>query len=432
MKTIAVTVSDLHMGFDPRMDNFAGDGRFLRFCERLVQLAQKEDTNLHFILAGDIFELWEMAPPEETHPDTPPELIRANLFFPASGPAGEAAATARGEWQLEQALAAHPEFALGLDVLLEGGARLYYLPGNHDHAMVDPGLQLHLREKLSELTGTEIGQAELPFAHWVFIPDVKLYVEHGHQFADGDSSFEDVTEWRVQAPGYYFLRYVYSRLEGMPDMHVPLHELIRIIINLVFHPEVIDHRAKRYVYQYFAEHEAVGFPLAQGPSVPFVGHLLTAIYEHWKSAGRPLDQGSAELQRACFDLAGRAQVERPDGNTVELENIAGVNLARPKTGFPGKLVNYVSMHARDRYAMGFRDRFARAQKPFPKLEVADGMTVVGGHTHREHHSRLLDAVMATVRYINCGSWASGAHRLGYSAVTDHPNEFRSRLLYLYR
>jgi UDP-2,3-diacylglucosamine pyrophosphatase LpxH len=432
MKNVAIVVSDLHMGFNPRMDNFAGDAKFSKFCERVASFVEKKQLDLTFVLAGDILEMWEMAPDDETDPTTPAQRIADNLFFPAVGQTAEAAATARGRWQIDQALQKHTVFTEGLAEVLAIGARLVYLPGNHDHAMVNPALQEHFRTRLEEATGTALGGDRLTFAHFCEIPELKLYAEHGHQFADGDSSYEDVTDWTREAPGYYFLRFVYSRLEGLPAMHVPLGELVRIILNLIFHPQVIDHDVKRYLYEYFAAHESIGFPLAQGPSVPFVGRILPAIFEHWKAHGRPLDAGSETLARECRELAARTQLEQTDGTPEHVEDLASHNIRRTSTGLPGRLLNYMSTHARDRYAMGMRDRFARETAPFPRLTPVDGMTVIAGHTHREHHSRLLDAFMATVRYMNSGSWSAGPKRTSYCAVTDHPNVFRNRLLYIYR
>jgi hypothetical protein len=195
---------------------------------------------------------------------------------------------------------------------------------------------------------------------------------------------------------------------------------------------VIDHEIKRYLYEYFAAHEELGFPLAQGPDVPFVGRVLPAIFEHWKAHGRPLDAGSQELARECRELAGRTQLEDVDGTPERTRDMASHNIKEPSAGLPGKLINYISTHARDRYAMGMRDRFARQTPPFPQLTPVDGMTVVAGHTHREHHSRLMDAFMATVRYMNSGSWSAGPQRTSYCAVTDDDNEFRNRLLYVFR
>ncbi|CAN5629891.1 hypothetical protein BH23GEM10_BH23GEM10_00040 [soil metagenome] len=432
MKNVAIVVSDLHLGFNPRMDNFAGDAKFEKFCERIVAFVQKNDLNLTFILAGDILEMWEMAPDDETDPATPPQRLIDNLFYPAIGPAAEAAATGRGRWQIDQALNKHPALAAGLARVLAVDGRLVYLPGNHDHAMVNPALQDHFRSRLEDATATSLAGDRLTFRHWHSMPELKLYVEHGHQFADGDSSYRDVTDWTHEAPGYYFLRFVYSRLEGLPAMHVPLGQLVRIILNLIFHPQVIDHGVKRYLYQYFAAHEALGFPLAKGPVVPTVGHILPAIFEHWKAHGRPLDDGSEVLARECRSLAGRAEPEQVDGTPDHVTDMASHSIKRMSTGLPGRLMNYISTHSRDRYAMGMRDRFTRETSPFPRLVPVDGMTVVAGHTHREHHSRLMDSFMATVRYMNSGSWSAGPTRTSYCAITDHRNEFRSRLLYNYR
>jgi UDP-2,3-diacylglucosamine pyrophosphatase LpxH len=432
MKNAAVIVSDLHLGFNERMDNFAGDAKFAKFCERVAKFATDKKLALTFILAGDVFEMWEMAPNDETHPDTSAEHIGSNLFFPAVDAPAKAAATERGTWQIDKALKKHPVFAEGMSKLLAVDARLVYLPGNHDHAMLNPALQIHFRNRVEEATGTDLGGGRLQFAHYYRMPELKLYVEHGHQFADGDSSYADVTDWTREAPGYYFLRYVYSRLEGLPAMHVPLCEIIRIILNLIYHPHVIDHRIKRYLYEYFAAHEDLGFPLADGPNIPTQGPVLPLIYEHWKAHGRPMDDGGEVLARECRELAGRAEPEQTDGSPDHEEDMTSHNIRRISTGLPGRLVNYISTHARDRYAMGMRDRFANETSPFPRLSPVDGMTVVAGHTHREHHSRLLDAFMATVRYMNSGSWSAGPTRTSYCAVTDHPNEFRNRLLYRYR
>ena len=207
---LAVVISDFHVGRGDRLDAFKYDRAFASFCKDLGNYSKTYNVELTLILNGDVLDLWAIVPDSELRPDAG-RLVRRNLEFPARSRARRAQAVARGKKQINWALRAHPRVAEGLIALLRlPKTSVIYLPGNHDHAMVHPALQDHFRDAVCAYGGSDAG-SRIEFELYHEDEELNLYVDHGNQFSH-DSNYQDFTDFGEEAPGFYFVRFVWNRI----------------------------------------------------------------------------------------------------------------------------------------------------------------------------------------------------------------------------
>lgn len=158
--TELIIVSDLHLDGRPAggvaLDRGAAFAAFLQAMAR-----GSTASDLRLVLLGDLVDL------------------------PASGPAGGTPEAATRAWQasavaaLEGVVEARPGVFEGLRALLEAGASVDIVPGNHDQALALPGAWSRLADAIGAGPGTS-----LVLHPWIlYLPGV-LYAEHGHQHHD--------------------------------------------------------------------------------------------------------------------------------------------------------------------------------------------------------------------------------------------------------
>jgi len=158
--TELIVVSDLHLdgrpAGSPSLDRGAAFAAFLRAIAR-----GNTARGLRLVLLGDLVDL------------------------PGSGPTGGTREDAAGAWEeaalveLDAVREGRPEVFEGLRALLEAGASVDIVPGNHDQALSLRGAWSRLAEAIGAGQG-----ASLALHPWILhIPGV-LYAEHGHQHHD--------------------------------------------------------------------------------------------------------------------------------------------------------------------------------------------------------------------------------------------------------
>jgi UDP-2,3-diacylglucosamine pyrophosphatase LpxH len=429
MNHLAITISDLHMGRGNAQDDFTADDEFRLFCDGIARYVQDAHVPLTLVLNGDILELWEVVPDEQLRPDSG-TAIADGLGYPADTEPEQQQALALGKWQIEQILDRHRGFVAGIRRLTElPGVRILYTFGNHDHALVAHPLQVHVRDTLSALGAHIDGARTMVFGHWFRVPETRSYFEHGNQFAEDDSFFADVDDPWAEAPGFYFLRFVWNRLQAQYAYRDDLSTIIRLALLILFNPgaEVLR-RAVHYLYEYFEAHRLGLVPaLVRGPA-----GVIPKLYERWEESGAPLESS------LLADAALQHEVERttlapePELPPTEAMRLALANVGGDDPGLPGRPIHLDIQSGADRFWKGLRGRFDTKLDPFPKIGP-ETVTAFLGHTHRERYMYLRNAPgREASRYINTGCWAHGHSRLAFGWANDEENVFRSRGLKLFR
>jgi UDP-2,3-diacylglucosamine pyrophosphatase LpxH len=428
MSTLAVVVSDLHMGADrpgtgqrDPLERFTYDRQFRTFCRELADYAGGRGDTLHFILNGDVVDLWTTVDADELGSNAAP-IIEQRLEYPAprGNQAAEDKAVARGERQLDRILAAHPEVALGLLEILElpeAKRRIIYLVGNHDHAMMWPRLQQYFCQRLGEIMLLD-GPAPMEFPGRYENPALALYVEHGQQFSL-DSAYTNFFDPGEADLGLYFLRFVGNRIRAHYANNknglavAILSELLAWTVSRATLDPLPLPPALRFLLEYFDARKRNVVP-------SFSAHtLLEALYQGWdRTAGQPpniIKHALAEVFRT-HQQPEFQRVLAIESDPAYLIRDIGIRGTR-------RLVDWDSQA--DRYWAGAMSRVSQPAKDFPRLDPATYSTVVLGHTHKSIYQFMTAPGMVSGRYINSGSWTRDK-RPSFAWVSDrgNPREWR--------
>ncbi len=160
-----LVLSDLHIGSGQRKgrlnvyDDFREDARLEQLLAR-YSTGEHEDTAVHLVLNGDIFDL---------------------LKVPVNGQFPEKVTERLALTKLEQCLRGHPQVVRALSAFLSRPHnRLTYQPGNHDMEFFFPGVQRMFSQALT-------GEARHPRVRFnVEAPHFEveggIQIHHGHQF----------------------------------------------------------------------------------------------------------------------------------------------------------------------------------------------------------------------------------------------------------
>jgi UDP-2,3-diacylglucosamine pyrophosphatase LpxH len=428
MSTLAIVVSDLHMGAhrpeagsrDP-LERFTYDRQFRTFCREVAQYADGRGDTLHFILNGDVVDLWTTVDADELALDAAP-VIEQRLEYPVApgNQAAEDKAVARGERQLDRILAAHPEVALGLLEILElpqPQRRIIYLAGNHDHAMMQPRLQAHFRNRLGEIM--LLGEpAPVEFPGRYENPDLALYVEHGQQFSL-DSAYQDFFDPGEADIGLYFLRFVGNRIRAhYADRKnglalAILSELLAWTVSRASLDPLPLPPALRFLLEYFDARKRRVVPEFSRVT------LLEELYQEWV-----LHEGQPPqiIKQALADVF-RSHEEPEFRRTLAIDSDPPHPPRDIKVRGKRRLVDWKAQA--DRYWKGAMARLSDPAPGFPRLDPARYATVVLGHTHNAIYQFLPAQGAISGRYINSGSWTRD-RRPSFVWVSDRgkPREWR--------
>lgn len=202
-----VFVSDLHMGLGERAPGQYDPYEDFRWSAELAQfltaIAAQGGGATDLVLNGDSFELWQSRRGDCEDPD--PDLG-----------CSEAEATDR----FTQVLRAHAADlrALG-DFARAGDNRVFFVPGNHDAALLLPGVAAALVQAIA----APAGRVQVASAGYFLSADGRIFAEHGHQI--GLDGANQLTGWPkpfidragtryLRRPwGEQFMRFFFNRYE---------------------------------------------------------------------------------------------------------------------------------------------------------------------------------------------------------------------------
>jgi len=242
MKKVALFMSDFHLGQKDRMEEFHADEEF---AELLGRLSHKHaDDEVDLVLLGDVMDLWTTIPASERQEVNAQTAKQINLYLPVMNlddRNDKEAAFKKEKEKIEAIAAAHPLFFESLFRFLNRDSskrRIVYVPGNHDHSVVDHSLQALVKDKIlqhdknpSQAQRQAIEQ-RIVFSLWYGdeqehnVPLLQVYAEHGNQLTykgifryadykapDQESGASRFAEFGVECPGYVQFRLVSNRLE---------------------------------------------------------------------------------------------------------------------------------------------------------------------------------------------------------------------------
>lgn len=185
---ITVFISDLHWGVGRKdvdgrgrytagawhpMEDFRWTEEFSIFLEDLSATGRAHNAPVQLIVLGDMFELWQAADDKSC---------------PIRKGSEDLGCDERGALQrLERVLGAHQKNIQLLRTFLNSGDnRLVIVPGNHDAALVFPGVAKRVIEEIGRGSNKVAVLAE---GYWLS-PDGRIFAEHGHQVKEDVNHFD--------------------------------------------------------------------------------------------------------------------------------------------------------------------------------------------------------------------------------------------------
>ncbi|MBI4400008.1 MAG: metallophosphoesterase, partial [Nitrospirae bacterium] len=238
MKKVAIFMSDFHLGQKDRMEEFHAEQEFAELINRFsIEYAVdpekgKEADEVDLVLLGDVMDLWTtITYGEEVNAQTADEV---ELYFPVT----EANKPDAVQKELAKVRAVMREHHLFFDTLARflvddpTRRRVIYIPGNHDHSVVDSTIQGEIHQRI--LRGCrqmmeqqwvrfepEVAEPRLHdlaqrivFPNWYADALLQVYAEHGNQLTHGGAyRYNHFDQFGEECPGYYELKLVWNRLE---------------------------------------------------------------------------------------------------------------------------------------------------------------------------------------------------------------------------
>lgn len=272
----AAFVSDLHLGAGKTADgrwreieDFRWQPDFNRFLE---EMSLRGSNNVDLVLAGDIFELWQSPTMAcSNNPDSPECKVSDCISGDKNLGCNEADAMRRLDYIVKQ----HPAFIAAIrDFASKGSNHVYFIPGNHDAALLFPGVAGLLRKQFA---GVRVNI--LTEGHWVS-PDGLVYSDHGHQ-ADKVNKFIAWPKPFVERAGTRFLSKSWG--ENMAQEFYNQYEVLYPIIDNLS-DELTGAR-------YAMKQGGLGNSVAAAGN--FIKFLL--VEESLKQGGTALGDGSTEI-----------------------------------------------------------------------------------------------------------------------------------------
>lgn len=373
-----VIVSDLHMaaGRDPasgrstRTEDFHRDAAFAGFIRARVRQGAERGRPWRLIALGDLFDFTRV------------ELGRLGddrRRLDTSVPAALL--------KLDRIASGHSDVFAAFRELLQAGAGLHVVPGNHDLELLKPPVQRRLRELLVEPEGRA---GEITFHPWMLCVPGVLYAEHGEQHHDINAiprlaeAAEGSLEAGLEAPlGSHLGEWLTALIDAAdPDVERLDPGLTTLVAALR------------------------GRPLAVLAAWRAHATFLRALLRHWTRAGR------AAGRAARRNVAEPAVIRRANAVGLSPVAIASIDHLTDLT-----LAGTARRLARMAIASRAR-RPARPAEPPPgymRLAAAaihrilrgTGDEVpfyVFGHTHAAERSEL-EAEGARATYLNSGTWS---------------------------
>jgi UDP-2,3-diacylglucosamine pyrophosphatase LpxH len=380
---LKIVVSDFHMGAGPAdvkqnpLEDFVADEAFARFLEALRVESERKDKEVELIINGDFFEFLQV--PAVDHFD-PGRAYPPEAYYDSSQESSIQ--------RLDLIAAGHPVVFDALSDFIQvepPRRRMTLIKGNHDVNLYWPGVKGRLREILGA-TGRRASM--LLFAER-YVSRESIYVEHGHQYAEQLSRWENFDDPRrpddpaqlIYPSGSQFAIDFFNSVErdrAWADSLKPLTALVWYSLHWDF-----DFAARMLLM--LAKH---------GPSMGM---------GRGSRAARSLDALCKQLgdEDACRALAEQYQAVldfRRDFHTR-----AG-QLLVPAASPPGMFA--WPLPPRDESALEIaraeiEEIYASMRRVAARLARTQGArVVVFAHTHRPHEETLEDGTA----WLNSGSW----------------------------
>jgi UDP-2,3-diacylglucosamine pyrophosphatase LpxH len=226
-----IVISDLHLsagyqkktGKYSRNEDFFFDEEFKRFLEHLED---KNHSNNHLIIAGDMFDFLQVNGHKAQELYQKGGAPFKNEITPRERKYGLGTEEDKTVWKLGVIANGHPAFFEALANFLTQGNHLSIITGNHDIELYWVQVQDAMRREILKYTrGSKADKEEIKdrinFYPWFYYDEEhKTYIEHGNQY-DKFNSFQYFL-YPVFGPdseklwlplGSFFVRYFFNKLE---------------------------------------------------------------------------------------------------------------------------------------------------------------------------------------------------------------------------
>jgi len=401
MKKSAIFLSDLHLGRDDQLEDFAvaNQNAFIKFLREYPTWFATDELDLVFL--GDTFDIWQVAEDDEK---TAAQSTSIPMDFSAQAEAD----------RMARIVQSHSGFFAALRDFLTPAShrRIVFTPGNHDHALVAPAVQTIVRDGITP--ASTLPPDAVCFSEFYNEPRLGVYGEHGNQI-DPNNAYKSFPSLDKEAKGFYFVRSFWNRVETVyPSLDVWWKSFDAIIKRKLW--KAIPLMAKCWC-QYLADHrfDHVSIPsILVYDAVPSAYSEIQMAFPDVLLAGQPQD-GRFFSSDPLTEEALRALYHDPanPGFRVEadallkqqyLDESYTVPVARPIVELDAKGL------FGDAYKRAVNTMFSDSTgshrylplKGVP-LDVETYSFVVLGHTHGEKMEKLPGR---TAQYINTGSWST--------------------------
>ena len=219
-------ISDLHVGAGrdsngdwKRTEDFRWQDDFNQFLD-FISKRSKDQSDL--VLVGDVFELWQSPTMKCSNDISKPgcDVPDCNESDTQIG-CSEPEARARLDYTLKQ----HSDFVDAMRRFVDRGSnRVYFIPGNHDAALLFPEVRQLL---LSNFDGLRV--QVLDQGYWLSL-DGQIYSDHGHQF-DDVNTFDKWPQPFIQRNGVTYMRKPWGE-NMVQQFYNQYEEIFPIIDNL--------------------------------------------------------------------------------------------------------------------------------------------------------------------------------------------------------
>jgi len=407
MDRVVIVVSDLHLGKSDELEDFVSENE-MAFCSFLKDQSDNfPNEEVDLVLLGDVLDLWQVATETEKHASESDQIdISVN----------EELDIGRGR----EIVSAHPNTFNALRGFLEAnpdGRRIVCNPGNHDHSLIQPGVRDVVVKAIAQ--GDAALRKKIDFKNWYENTEFGIYAEHGNQF-DEDNDYDNFALFGGEAPGYFFVRLFWNRLEVIqPNLDIWMHSFSAIWEQRLWNLILPAHR----LFRQYARDERPFKRIQAAMSLPPV--FLEGVAVGVPSRGENL----REFPDLLF--TERVDPERIFSTDNEVESHLRTLYHKPENGefraavdeildkkFPGKLITVPEPSAEtrqlefligDSYVSAVRGMYGARNGTLYARALKGGLLkpdvhkfVLLGHTHEEKEENFSDL---NVTYFNTGSWS---------------------------
>ena len=406
MERAVVFVSDLHLGTGDELEDFAPENE-QAFCDFVKQQSDNlANQEVDLVLLGDSLDIWQVATEADKHAEKSDQIdISVDHQLEAK--------------RVKEIIAAHPKtFAALSDFVAKdaGRRRIICIPGNHDHSLIQESVRTPLQEAVTR--GEESLNSRIVFQNYYEDGDLGIYAEHGNQF-DEDNDYDNFKLFGAEAPGFFFVRLFWNRLEVLqPNLDNWMNSFPAIwrqrLWSLLFpayrlfQQYIFDERPFRRIQiasfpPVFFEGRVMGVPSRGENLREFPDLLFTERVDPERifSTDNEVETRLRDLYHQPENGEFRAAVDR-----ILDEKFRG---SPPKVPEPSLDAPQLEFLTKDPYVSAARGLFG-AENGTPHARPLKGgilqpdvhKFVLMGHTHDDKEERFHDL---KVTYFNTGSWS---------------------------